>query len=89
MSAFYGGIEAGGAKFICAVGTSPGDLCAETQFPITTLIETIGRAISFFREQQEQETLAAIGIGSFGSVDTNVARECAETTQWLCAHTTD
>ncbi len=31
MDAFYGGIEAGGTKFICAVGTSPGDLRAETQ----------------------------------------------------------
>ena len=71
MSAFYGGIEAGGMKFICAVGTSQGDLRAETQFPTTTPIETIGRAISFFREQQEQETLTAIGIGSFGPVDIN------------------
>lgn len=71
MSTVYGGIEAGGTKFICAVGTSSGDLRAETQFPTTTPIETIGRAISFFREQQEQETLAAIGIGSFGPVDTN------------------
>ena len=71
MSTIYGGIEAGGAKFICAVGTSPGDLHAETRFPTTTPNETIGRAISFFREQQEQETLAAIGIGSFGPIDTN------------------
>jgi len=71
MSTVYGGIEAGGTKFICAVGTSPGDLRAETRFPTTTPIETIGRAVLFFREQQEQETLAAIGIGSFGPVDNN------------------
>ena len=71
MSAFYGGIEVGGTKFICAVGINPGDLRAETQFPTTTPIETIRHAISFFREQQEQETLTAIGIGSFGPVDIN------------------
>lgn len=67
----YGGIEAGGTKFICAVGTSPGDLCPGAQFPTTTPVETIGRVISFFREQQAQETLTAIGIGSFRPVDIN------------------
>jgi len=71
MSTVYGGIDAGGTKFICAVGNSLDDLRAETQFPTTTPIETIGRVISFFREQQEQEALTAIGIGSFGPVDTN------------------
>ena len=44
MSTVYGGIEAGGTKFICAVGISPDNLCAETPFPTTTPIETIGRA---------------------------------------------
>ena len=47
ISAFYGGIEAGGTKFICAVGTSPGDLRAETQFPTTTPIEVTRHHIPF------------------------------------------
>jgi fructokinase len=50
-----GGIEAGGTKFVCAVGTGPGDLWAETRFPTTTPEETIGRAITFFQEQAQQE----------------------------------
>ncbi len=73
MSTLYGGIEAGGSKFICAVATSLGNLQAETQFPTTTPAETISRAIAFFKKQQEQEPVAAIGIASFGPVDLNPA----------------
>jgi fructokinase len=71
MSILYGGIEAGGTKFVCAVGTGPDDLRAETQIPTTTPAETIEHVIAFFRKYQEQEPLSAIGIGSFGPVDLN------------------
>jgi fructokinase len=67
----FGGIEAGGTKFVCAVGTGPDDLRAETRFPTTTPDETIGRAIAYFEEQAREEPLAAIGIASFGPVDPN------------------
>lgn len=67
-----GGIEAGGTKFVCAVGTGPGDIRAEVRFPTTTPAETIGRALSFFGEQAEWHgALAAVGIGSFGPLDPN------------------
>jgi fructokinase len=69
----FGGIEAGGTKFVCAVGTGPDDLRAETRFPTTTPQETIGQAIAFFTEQAKKEPLAAIGIASFGPVDPNPA----------------
>jgi fructokinase len=67
----YGGIEAGGTKFVCAVGSGPDDVRAKTQFPTTTPDETLGRAIDFFRSQPDD--LAAIGIASFGPVDPNPA----------------
>ena len=67
----WGGIEAGGTKFVCAVGTGPDDLRAEARFPTTTPQETIGQAIRFFRQQQEKEPLTAVGIASFGPVDPN------------------
>ncbi len=73
MSTLYGGIEAGGSKFVCAVASSLGDIQAETQFPTTTPAETISRAITFFKKQQEREPIAAIGIASFGPVDLNPA----------------
>ncbi len=65
----YGGIEAGGTKFVCAVGSGPDDIRAETRFATTTPTETIRRAIEFFRAQHESTPLTAIGIASFGPVD--------------------
>jgi fructokinase len=60
-----GGIEAGGSKFVCAVGNGPDQLCS-VEIPTTTPEETIGRVIDFFRRQARVE---AIGIGSFGPID--------------------
>lgn len=67
----WGGVEAGGTKFICAVGTGPGDIRAEVRFPTTSPEETLGRVEAFFRQQPEGLRVAAIGIGSFGPVDPN------------------
>lgn len=69
----FGGIEAGGTKFVCAVGTGPTDIRAEIRFPTTTPGETLGRAIEFFRQQLAEAPLTAIGIGSFGPLDPHVA----------------
>jgi fructokinase len=66
----YGGIEGGGTKFICAVGSGPGDLRAEARIPTTTPDETLSRAITFFKEQERTlGKLAAIGMASFGPID--------------------
>jgi len=65
----YGGIEGGGTKFVCAVGTGPDDIRAEERFPTTSPKETLDRAIAFFREQQQVEPIQAIGIASFGPLD--------------------
>jgi fructokinase len=67
--ALYGGIEAGGTKFVCAVGTGPNDIRDEIRFPTTSPEESISRAIAFFRDQQQKETLAAIGVACFGPLD--------------------
>lgn len=70
---YVGGIEAGGTKFVCAVGSGPDDVRAEARFPTTTPEETIGRAVAFFREQEAHHGRpAAIGIGSFGPLDPNI-----------------
>jgi fructokinase len=69
MSTVYGGIEAGGTKFVCAIGTGPDDIRAITQFPTTTPSETLSQAIAFFQQTSEHQELGAVGIGSFGPVD--------------------
>lgn len=64
MTTLYGAIEAGGTKFVCAVGTNPADLVIET-FATTTPQQTLSEVITFFKQYK----LAAIGIGSFGPID--------------------
>ena len=62
----FGGIESGGTKFVCAIGSGPDDIRAQTSFPTTTPEETLNQAIAFFREHQQTEPLAAIGVASSG-----------------------
>jgi fructokinase len=31
----FGGVEAGGTKFVCVVGSGPDDIRGETRFPTT------------------------------------------------------
>jgi fructokinase len=64
-----GGIEAGGSKFVCAVGSRPDDL-EVGEVPTTTPEETIKRTVEFFKTRQP---VSAIGIGSFGPIDPNPA----------------
>jgi fructokinase len=72
MTTLIGGIEAGGTKFVCAVGTGPNDLRDEVRFPTTTPEETLGKAIAYFQEQEAKHgPLAAIGIAAFGPLDPN------------------
>jgi fructokinase len=61
-----GGIEAGGTKWLCAVGTGPDDVPATETIPTTTPAETISRAVAFF---EREGPVRAVGIGSFGPVD--------------------
>ncbi len=65
----FGGIEAGGTKFVCAVGSNPEDLREPFRFGTTIPSETIGKIIKYFRKQNEKRAIKAIGIGSFGPVD--------------------
>jgi fructokinase len=62
----YGGIEAGGTKWVCAIGSGPDDVQRRVTFPTTQPEETIARAAEFFNGDGE---LAAVGIGSFGPID--------------------
>lgn len=64
----FGAIEAGGTKFVCAVGTGPDDL-EIVRIPTTTPAATLEAAVDFFRARRPE--IEAIGIASFGPVDLN------------------
>src|SRR5579864_7382593 len=61
----FGGIEAGGSKFVCAVGSGPRDLDS-VEIPTTTPQETVRRVLEFFGRRGRVD---AVGIGSFGPID--------------------
>jgi fructokinase len=65
-----GAIEAGGTKFVCAVGAGPHDLVRAT-FPTGNDPEQVLSAVTcWLTDQQRQRgTLRAIGVASFGPLD--------------------
>ena len=70
MSRLFGGIEAGGTKFICAVASGPEDIREKVEFPTTSPGETLSRTARFFNEAQEKHgEVEGIGIASFGPID--------------------
>lgn len=67
----YGGIEAGGTKFVCVVARGPGQVVDEIRFTTTTPEETLGRTIQFFQPYVDSAQVSAIGVGAFGPLDLN------------------
>ncbi|QII81925.1 ROK family protein [Jeotgalibaca arthritidis] len=66
-----GAIEAGGTKFVCAIGNESNEIIERVSFPTTTPEETLAHVFEFF----DQYKLASIGIGSFGPIDINEKSE--------------
>jgi fructokinase len=68
-----GGIEAGGTKFVCAVGRRPEDVREprnRREFATgDNSSRLIHRVIEWFQDKQRHQPLSAIGIASFGPVD--------------------
>jgi fructokinase len=65
----YGGIEAGGTKFICAVGSGPGHIVRETRIETTTPGETLEKVVEFFQPSVADQSISTVGVGCFGPVD--------------------
>ncbi len=66
----FGGVEAGGTKVICVVGTGPGDIRASTRIPLGLPASTIGAALRFFEDVRATGTvLLAVGVASFGPLE--------------------
>ena len=68
MTKLYGSLEAGGTKFVCAVGDENYNVIEKSQFPTTTPIETLDKCIEFF---SKFENLAGLSNFSRVYVDDN------------------
>jgi fructokinase len=67
----YGGIEAGGTKFVCVVASGPNHIVDEIRYATTVPKETLSRAVQFFQPFVASGQVHAIGVGSFGPLDLN------------------
>ena len=69
-SPLIGALEAGGTKFVCAVGTGPDDVRVVERIPTTTPAETLGRCVEFFRTAEAAHgggrAIGAWGVATFG-----------------------
>lgn len=69
----YGGVEGGGTKFNCMLGTDPYHVLTTHTFPTTDPKQTLGAVAHFFQQELRGHELVAVGIGSFGPIDLNPA----------------
>ena len=61
----FGSIEAGGTKFVCAVGNEDYQVKDQVTIPTTSPAETLKKVIAYFKHFE----LAAISIASFGPIE--------------------
>lgn len=60
-----GAIEAGGTKFVVAIGDENGNVLERDAFPTTTPQETVENIFKFF----DGKNIEALGLGCFGPID--------------------
>jgi fructokinase len=69
-SKLYAGIEAGGTKFNCVIGTDPQTILARTKIATTTPEVTLAEVKDWFVQQSlELGPFSALGIACFGPLD--------------------
>ena len=64
----FGAVEAGGTKFVCAIGDESGALHAESRFPTADPDSTLARVRDFFKRGCGDFAPAALGVACFGPV---------------------
>ena len=74
-----GAVEAGGTKFVCALGTGPDDVRVVERIPTTTPGETLSRCVEFFRRAEIEHgrgaAISAWGVATFGPAEVRRASE--------------
>ena len=69
MSQYFGGIEAGGTKFVCGIGQGDGKIIHQISIPTGKPESTIFRVTDFFLEKSKDYNLKAVTLGCFGPLD--------------------
>lgn len=64
----FGAVEAGGTKFVAAIGDENGNIIEKTVFPTATPEKTMAELFAFF----DDKAVKAIGLGCFGPIDLDI-----------------
>jgi fructokinase len=64
----FGAVEAGGTKFVCAIGDESGAIHVESRFPTADPDSTLAQVRDFFKSNCGAGALHAIGVACFGPV---------------------
>jgi fructokinase len=67
-SRVFGAIEAGGTKFVCAIGDASGAIRSELRIATADPASTLARVRDFFKEFREDLPASGIGVACFGPV---------------------
>jgi fructokinase len=67
-SRLFGAVEAGGTKFVCAIGDEGGAILAESRFPTADPASTLARVCEFFKGNRTS-TISALGLACFGPIE--------------------
>jgi fructokinase len=68
--ALYGAVEAGGTKFVCAVGNASGDILHEARIETRDPATTLAQVIQFFGAAElAHGELKAFGVAAFGPLE--------------------
>lgn len=65
-------VEAGGSKFICAIGTASGEILTKKRIDTTTPDQTINQCVEFLKNSEYFSNVRALGIASFGPIDLDI-----------------
>jgi fructokinase len=69
----FGAVEAGGTKFVCAIGNDRGEILAQERFPTGEPESTLASMHAFLRRGRSLGELAAIGVACFGPIELDPA----------------
>jgi fructokinase len=66
----YGGVELGGTKVVCVMGSGPGHIIEAERAPTTNPEHTLGWAVDRLRAYEHRHgSMTGIGVASFGPLD--------------------
>jgi fructokinase len=65
----FAGIEAGGTKFVCAIGNNQGEISERIIFPTESPALTLQKVFEYIDTQDRLEKIDAIGVACFGPVE--------------------